>query len=300
MEGSEEELLENVTDESGNSYMIQRMTVDNAQLLGTEILQTPNGLVVDLGGDFIPVNYSSEDLLTHDITEEDRNLAAALVAVQFSQQQKQQQTQSDGSVIVNTSLPSLLTTLDGSKVQLGEQQVLLQDKQTGFLQIVDADELYKQDFAKFDENTQQLQLIKAEDHVQEVEARPAKKSLPHKKRIPRKLKKNEKTIVTKLQKCSYCNQYFALEEINDHQAVCQANIAPVNSFACQLCSTSFSDQLAFFEHLKKHYEPVQGDKAGEVEEIEDQSESADAISDHITILKVINFIFYSENKFLIN
>lgn len=37
--------------------------------------------------------FSSEDILTQELTEEDRNLAAALVAVQLSQQQKQQQLQ---------------------------------------------------------------------------------------------------------------------------------------------------------------------------------------------------------------
>lgn len=44
---------------------------------------------------------SSEDILTQELTEEDRNLAAALVAVQLSQQQKQQQLQ-------DSSLPPLI------------------------------------------------------------------------------------------------------------------------------------------------------------------------------------------------
>lgn len=115
MESSESsrELLNNVTitDVNNSQYMIQRMSVENSQLLSSELLNNPNGLVVDLGaGDFIPVNYSSEDLLGQDLTEEDRNLAAALVAVQLSQQQKQQQLQQDSGVMISTSLPSLVSS----------------------------------------------------------------------------------------------------------------------------------------------------------------------------------------------
>lgn len=89
---------------SGQQYMIHRIP-ENAQLLSSELLQQHNGLVVDLGGtDFIPVSYSSEDLLSQDLTEEDRNLAAALVAVQLSQQQKQQQ------LVQDATLPSLVTS----------------------------------------------------------------------------------------------------------------------------------------------------------------------------------------------
>lgn len=99
------ETLENIVIEDGSSpqYMIHRLP-ENAQLLSSELLQQHNGLVVDLGGtDFIPVSYASEDLLSQDLTEEDRNLAAALVAVQLSQQQKQQQLQ-------DATLPSLVGT----------------------------------------------------------------------------------------------------------------------------------------------------------------------------------------------
>lgn len=167
------ELLENVTitDVNGSPYIMQRM--DNSQLLSTDLLQHHNGIVVDLGaGDFIPVNYSSDDLLSQDLTEEDRNLAAALVAVQLSQQQKQQQIQQESSVIINTSLPSLVNSalgkiisynvknilnfkrkfIDPTKVSINEQQLMLADKNdlnNGFLHIVDSDNIYKQTLPKF-------------------------------------------------------------------------------------------------------------------------------------------------------
>lgn len=102
---SNRETLENIVigdGTSGQQYMIHRIP-ENAQLLSSALLQQHNGLVVDLGGtDFIPVSYSSEDLLSQDLTEEDRNLAAALVAVQLSQQQKQQQ------LVQDATLPSLV------------------------------------------------------------------------------------------------------------------------------------------------------------------------------------------------
>lgn len=99
------ETLENIVIGDGATspqYMIHRIP-ENAQLLSSDLLQQHNGLVVDLGGtDFIPVSYTSEDLLSQDLTEEDRNLAAALVAVQLSQQQKQQQLQ-------DATLPTLVS-----------------------------------------------------------------------------------------------------------------------------------------------------------------------------------------------
>lgn len=110
---NERELLDvTINDVGGSQYMIHRMNVENSHLLGNELLPHQNELVVNLSaGDFIPVNYTSEDLLPHDLTDEDRNLAAALVAVQLSQQQKQQQLQQDTNVIISTSsLPSLVSS----------------------------------------------------------------------------------------------------------------------------------------------------------------------------------------------
>lgn len=94
-ESTNRELLANtvITDVStATQYMIHRIPENATQLLTPELL--PHNGLVDLGpGDFIPVpvGYTSDDLLTQELTDEDRHLAAALVAVQLSQQQKQQQ-----------------------------------------------------------------------------------------------------------------------------------------------------------------------------------------------------------------
>ena len=285
------ELLDNVeiSDVTGSQYMIHRMAVDGSHLLGAELLQNHNGLVVDLGaGDFIPVNYTSEDLLSQDLTEEDRNLAAALVAVQLSQQQKQQQLHHDAGIIINTTLPSLVSTssLGNSKVTtLTEQQLILNDKDAdmnnGYLHIVDADSLYKQSLTKLGlearefsahnmyTRTQELRLIKSEEDIEQsinprdsdgenkCDNRSSKKSLPHKKRISRKLKKSIATL-RKVYKCNLCEQVFnSNENFSTHQSLCQTTITPIHQtiFSCQLCSANFCNQLKFFEHLKSHYEP---------------------------------------------
>lgn len=89
--------------------------------------------------------------------------------------------------------------------------------------------------------------------------RTSRKSLPHKKRISRKLKKQTPSAVTKIQ-CSLCEQTFnSGEDFAQHELLCQTTITPVNtsSFSCQLCNAAFHDQLRFFEHLKAHYEPNQ-------------------------------------------
>lgn len=148
------ELLESVVlnvDEGGTpQYMLQRIPENTTQLLATELLHSHhhhhNGLVVDLAaGDFIPVTYPADALLSHDLTEEDRNLAAALVAVQLSQQQKQQQQQQQQQLAHEDALV-VGSTLDNSKVlhEHEQQQLILGGEKddvttslsNGFLQIV--------------------------------------------------------------------------------------------------------------------------------------------------------------------
>jgi KRAB domain-containing zinc finger protein len=257
------ELLENVVinDVPTPQYMIQRLP-ENSQLLGTELLQHHNGLVVDLAAtDFIPVPYASEALLSQDLTEEDRNLAAALVAVQLSQHQKQQQ-------LHEASLPSLVQNAGLENKILEEQQLILTDKEAtinnGYLQIVGSENIYveKQAVTKMINNryvnvTQSFATSeKSEDEKRgsDGDQRTSRKSLPHKKRISRKLKKQN---VIKIQ-CNLCEQTFtSSDDFAQHEILCQTTITPVHNtaFSCQICNANFQDQLRFFEHLKSHYEP---------------------------------------------
>lgn len=96
------ELLDNVTMSEAPPFMIQQV---DSQLLSSELLPPHSGLVVDMSNtEYLPnVTYTTEDLLGHGLTEEDKNLAATLVAVQFVHQQKHQQLSQDTDMTINTS-----------------------------------------------------------------------------------------------------------------------------------------------------------------------------------------------------
>lgn len=68
-----------------------------------------------------------------------------------------------------------------------------------------------------------------------------KRSLPHKKRIPKKLKQQGKKNVSKKDNVRSSKNASSAES---------ATKGPVNPFKCELCGTKFSGQLKFFEHLK--------------------------------------------------
>lgn len=74
-----------------------------------------------------------------------------------------------------------------------------------------------------------------------------KRSLPHKKRIPRKLKQQTKRSSARKDGNRINADGMNADSSGDMQA---------HMFKCELCSSRFSSQLKFFEHLKVHYEPV--------------------------------------------
>ncbi|KAG8224816.1 hypothetical protein J437_LFUL002262 [Ladona fulva] len=99
---------------------------------------------------------------------------------------------------------------------------------------------------------------------------PSDRSLPHKKRIPPKLKGNplgmdseDKKKITqvhvKCYKCELCGEGFSSQnEYENHKEAVhsQEHAVKKNPFSCELCGQGFSNQLKFFEHLKCHYEPL--------------------------------------------
>lgn len=145
-----------------------------------------------------------------------------------------------------------------------QQQLIISDKSgvnSGYLQIVGSENIYieKQSLAKISNRyVRQINPEKSEDEKRgsDGDHKASRKSLPHKKRISRKLKK-QTTAIIKVQ-CSLCEQSFnSADDLAQHQMLCQTTITPINqsSFSCQICNSSFGDQLKFFEHLKSHYEP---------------------------------------------
>lgn len=81
--------------------------------------------------------------------------------------------------------------------------------------------------------------ISAESSEDAVPTPGLKKSLPHKKRIPQKLKQPSKKGSKKER------ARVSQEQINAEVTRIQGN-----AFKCEICGSKFSGQLIFFEHLK--------------------------------------------------
>ncbi|XP_012279977.1 zinc finger protein 846 isoform X2 [Orussus abietinus] len=192
--------------------------------------------------------YETEDLLPHELTEEDRRLAAALVAVQLQQQQKQQhinnQQPHDDPSLSDVGQLETLTPVNAYTIQS--------------LQEPDPTSVYPalQSFKRIARNVKQEHAnvkseydleISAESSEDAMPAPGIKKSLPHKKRIARKLKQRIKKNTVKKDSGGTMQGDTTVESVTKVQ---------VHAFRCELCGSRFSGQLKFFEHLKAHYEPV--------------------------------------------
>jgi uncharacterized C2H2 Zn-finger protein len=114
--------------------------------------------------------------------------------------------------------------------------------------------------------------------------------LPHKKRIPKKLK-NVKTA-EKVHRCGKCGETFANQaaltshrlthskkqqqqtQQQHHQQQQQLLLQQQQAnFSCQLCNKGFPTQIKFFEHLKSHYEPIKIDhEEGDIQGVQQQEE----------------------------
>lgn len=102
----------------------------------------------------------------------------------------------------------------------------------------------------------------------ESDARSSRRSLPHKKRIPRKLKNPKKSPgQEKTFKCPKCDETFQTQAAYVNHKKTHVNN---KLYHCELCSKGFVNQLKFFEHLKAHYEPAKG-VSKEVEVVKDTS-----------------------------
>uniref|UniRef100_A0A2A4K0L4 C2H2-type domain-containing protein n=1 Tax=Heliothis virescens TaxID=7102 RepID=A0A2A4K0L4_HELVI len=99
----------------------------------------------------------------------------------------------------------------------------------------------------------------------------SKKSLPHKKRISRKLKKNNGNSTPQQQElvvisCSDVESRMGLAAAGAEQEILPDTFAPHHAhhithevrpiYICQLCGEFYGEeQLKFYQHLKQHYEP---------------------------------------------
>uniref|UniRef100_A0A6V7LAY4 C2H2-type domain-containing protein n=1 Tax=Bracon brevicornis TaxID=1563983 RepID=A0A6V7LAY4_9HYME len=193
--------------------------------------------------------YETDDLLPHELTEEDKKLAAALVAVhQLQTQNKQQQLHTQ----VQTNEPPLpdvsqLATL--APVNTYAIHSIAQPEPSpvysGIQSYKRSSHNVKQEFinvkSEYDID------VSAESSEDTTPASGQKRSLPHKKRIARKLKQQTKKSNVSKKDIGKNN------EETDNMIVHQEQ---PQSFKCELCGSQFDGQLKFFQHLKAHYEPV--------------------------------------------
>lgn len=174
--------------------------------------------------------------------QEDRRLAAALVAVQLQQQQKQQQlhsqSQHEDSTLPDVSHLETLTPVNTYSIQTVPEP--------------NAPPVYPtlQPFKRITHNVKQEFInvkseydvdVSAESSEDATPSTGPKRSLPHKKRIPRNFKQQTKRNSTRKDSSRLNSDGINAESSTDTQT---------HVFKCELCSSKFSSQLKFFEHLK--------------------------------------------------
>lgn len=171
--------------------------------------------------------------------QEDRRLAAALVAVQLHQQQKQQQlhiqSQHEDPTLPDVSHLETLAPVNSYSIQtVPDATTPVYPTLQPFKRIT---QNVKQEFI----NVKSEYDIEAESSEDTPSASGPKRTLPHKKRIPRKLKQQTKRNTARRDNNKSGQENMAAETISEIQA---------NIFKCELCGSKFSSQLKFFEHLK--------------------------------------------------
>lgn len=181
------------------------------------------------------------------VVQEDRRLAAALVAVQLHQQQKHQlhiQSQHEDPTLPDVSHLETLAPVNSYSIQTVPEP----NGPTVYPTL--------QPFKRITQNVKQEFInVKSEYDVEvstessedATSASGPKRTLPHKKRIPRKLKQQTKKNSTRKDNNKLNQENTASESTNEIQS---------NVFKCELCSSKFSSQLKFFEHLKVHWKSL--------------------------------------------
>ncbi|XP_063237025.1 zinc finger protein 37-like [Bacillus rossius redtenbacheri] len=300
-----------------SSEMIQHHVVHGGMVVDMMVPVSNGTAVSDFAqahaSHFISEHYDAEDLLSHGLTEEDRKLAAALVAVQLVQQQKHHQGSPEAPGLLSPSskvhVPVSLaehgqpvSAMVSSYIQAVEEEALLDQPlpplkkalssrslsaRSRYLrphllgkpddglqlpppQVSSLSEQLREEYGIkcegldddiiIEESDDGMQDDNDSDYDVENDLRSSRKSLPHKKRIPRKLKNMKKTSspshcsLAKLHKCSTCgDQFMSQAALRSHWLT---HTSPKKMFSCELCGKGIVNQLKFFEHLKFHYEPA--------------------------------------------
>jgi len=173
--------------------------------------------------------------------QEDRRLAAALVAVQLHQQQKHQQlhiqSQHDDPTLPDVSHLETLAPVNSYSIQTVPEPNTAAPVYPTLQSFKRITQNVKQEFI----NVKSEYDVETESSEDTASACGRKRTLPHKKRIPHKLKQQTKKNATRKDNNKSSQENTVAESISEIQN---------NVFKCELCSSKFNSQLKFFEHLK--------------------------------------------------
>ncbi|XP_034240071.1 zinc finger protein 473-like isoform X2 [Thrips palmi] len=109
--------------------------------------------------------------------------------------------------------------------------------------------------------------VEDSDYDGEGDMRTSRRSLPHKKRLSKKLRNPRKpqpqplpkSVNAKSFKCNKCAEQFPTQAAYAaHRVTHNVSSKKSLSFSCEICGKMLANQLKFFEHLKAHYEPGSG------------------------------------------
>lgn len=176
------------------------------------------------------------------LVQEDRRLAAALVAVQLQQQQKQQQIHSQQHE--DPPLPDVGHLDSLSPVNAYIETIPHPDPPRVYsslhsLKRLSQSQNVKQEFINI---KSEYELDVSAESSEDATPHPGtKRTLPHKKRIPRKLKQQSKRVSVGRDNVKLNQESPPRQRSNEIQ---------IHAFRCELCGCSFGGQLKFFEHLK--------------------------------------------------
>lgn len=180
--------------------------------------------------------------------QEDRSLAAALVAVQLQQQQKQQQLhniqpQHEDTTLSDVSHLETLGPVNSYSIQTVSESSTTSSVYPSLQSFKRITQSVKQEFINV--KSEYDVEVSTESSEDATPASGPKRTLPHKKRIPRKLKQqqNAKKNASRKDNSKLGQENMAAESTSEVQT---------NVFKCEICSSKFNSQLKFFEHLKVH------------------------------------------------
>lgn len=172
--------------------------------------------------------------------QDDRRLAAALVVQLQKQQHLHIQSQHEDPTLPDVSHLETLAPVNSYSIQTVPEQNAAPSVYPPLQPFKRITQNVKQEFINV--KSEYDVEVSTESSEDAASASGPKRTLPHKKRIPRKLKQQQ----TKKNAARKDNSKSSQENV----AVELTSEAQANIFKCELCGSKFSSQLKFFEHLK--------------------------------------------------